>query len=232
MSHKAANSGNSRYLHRPTAPVTLPSVKKLSACRLYGILDLGYLSAENLESTARRMLDGGVDILQLRAKKTSTEGIRGLADRLVPICRRFKVPFILNDHPELVPLTGADGAHVGQDDLSVAQARELAGAEALIGLSTHSLSQAANSRAAAPDYIGFGPLFATPTKPDYVPVGLEEIRAVQEAVSVPTFCIGGIKLENLPSVRAAGATRLVIVSGILQAADIEDYCRRCLALLD
>ena len=88
------------------------------------------------------------------------------------------------------------------------------------------------ARQAGPDYIGFGPLFATPTKPDYVPVGLEDIRAVHEQVSLPVFCIGGIKLENLPVVRAAGAARVVIVSGILQAADVADYCRKCRALLD
>lgn len=177
------------------------------------------------------MLDGGVEILQLRAKKSSAAEIRPLAEKLVPVCNRFNVPFILNDHPELVPLTGADGAHVGQDDLTVARARELAGSDAIIGLSTHSLAQAVNALQAGPDYIGFGPLFATPTKPDYVPVGLEEIRAVQEQVSLPVFCIGGIKLENLPVIRAAGAARVVIVSGILQAADVADYCRKCRALL-
>ena len=207
-------------------------MKNLSECRLYGILDLGYLPVTELESTARMMLDGGVDILQLRAKKSSAAEIQPLAEMLSPVCRSFNVPFILNDHPELVPLTGADGAHVGQDDLTVARARELAGPDALIGLSTHSLAQAVEARQAGPDYIGFGPLFATPTKPDYVPVGLEDIRAVHEQVSLPVFCIGGIKLENLPVVRAAGAARVVIVSGILQAADVADYCRKCRALLD
>jgi len=207
-------------------------VKNLSRCRLYGILDLGYVPVENLETTALRMLDGGVEILQLRAKMFAATEIRTFAERLVPLCRRYGVPFLLNDHPELVPLTGADGAHVGQEDLAVSRARELAGSGALIGLSTHSLAQAMDSANSQPDYIGFGPLFSTPTKPDYLPIGLEEIAVVQERVGLPVFCIGGIKLENLPTVRAAGARRVVIVSGILQADDIAGYCRKCLTLLD
>lgn len=199
---------------------------------MYGILDLGYASVGKLEATARRMLDGGVDILQLRAKQLSAEELRPHAESIAPICREFKVPFILNDHPELVSSTGADGVHVGQDDLAVSRARELAGPDAIVGLSTHSVAQAVSALQAGPDYIGFGPLFATPTKPDYPPIGVDGIRTVHELVSLPVFCIGGIKLENLPAVRAAGAARVVIVSGILQADDVADYCRKCRALLD
>jgi thiamine-phosphate pyrophosphorylase len=204
-------------------------VKTLADCRLYGILDLGYVSAGDAASLTTKMLEGGVQILQLRAKKLSSDEIRALADTVLPVCREFQVPFLLNDHPDLVPLTGADGVHVGQDDLAVARVREIVGPDAIIGLSTHSLEQA--QAAAGVDYIGFGPLFATPTKPDYVPVGVDHVRAVHEQVRVPVFCIGGIKRENLPEVLAAGATRVVIVSGILQAADISGYCSECRALL-
>ena len=206
-------------------------MKNLSGCHLYGILDLGYVAGEDATSMARRMLEGGVDILQLRAKKSTQEAIRSLAKIILPVCRDFQVPLILNDYPDLVPLTGADGVHVGQDDLPVQRVREIVGPDAIIGLSTHSLDQAAAATQAAPDYIGFGPLFSTPTKPDYVPVGLEDIRLVHERVALPVFCIGGIKLENLHTVLAAGAKRVVIVSGILQAPDVTDYCKKCLALM-
>ena len=205
-------------------------MKPLSDCRLYGILDLGYVSPGNAVSMARRMLEGGVEILQLRAKKFASADIRSLAESILPVCREFEVPFLLNDHPDLVPLTGADGVHVGQDDLPVPRGREIVGPGAIIGLSTHSPDQAAAALEAKPDYIGFGPLFSTPTKPDYVPVGLGEIREVQTRAGLPVFCIGGIKLENLPAVLEAGATGVVIVSGILQADDVSDYCKRCLAL--
>ena len=120
--------------------------------------------------------------------------------------------------------------HVGQDDLPVPRVREIVGPDAIIGLSTHSPGQAAAASEACPDYIGFGPLFSTPTKPDYVPVGLGGIREARVRAGLPVFCIGGIKLENLPAVLEAGASGVVIVSGILQAHDVSDYCRKCRAL--
>jgi len=203
----------------------------LQEARLYGILDLGYVSEDNALAVARKMLEGGVQLLQLRAKGRSPQEMRSLARDLAPLCRAHQVPLILNDHPELVPETGADGAHVGQDDVSVAEARALAGERAIIGKSTHSLAQALAAEREGPDYIGFGPLFATPTKPDYPPIGLNEIMQAQRLVSLPVFCIGGIKRENLPGVLAAGARRVVIVSGILQAPDPQAYCRACRDLL-
>jgi len=203
----------------------------LQEARLYGILDLGYVSEEDALAVARKMLEGGVQILQLRAKGRSPQEIRAMARDLSPLCRAHQVPFILNDHPELVPETGADGAHVGQDDVSVAEARALAGEYAIIGKSTHSLAQALAAQREGPDYIGFGPLFDTPTKPDYPPIGLHEIVQAQRLVSLPAFCIGGIKRENLPGVLAAGAQRVVIVSGILQAPDPQAYCKDCRDLL-
>ena len=206
-------------------------MKNLSDCHLYGILDLGYVHAADAVSMTRRMLEGGVDILQLRAKKFLPGEIRALAEEILPICREFEVPLILNDHPHLVPLTGADGVHVGQDDLPVPQVREIVGPDAIIGLSTHSLDQAVAAMEAGPDYIGFGPLFSTPTKPDYTPIGVDAIRRVHEQVALPVFCIGGIKRENLAAVLAAGAKRVVIVSGILQAADVSGYCKKCRALM-
>ena len=203
----------------------------LLEARLYGILDLGYVSEDNALAVARKMLEGGVQLLQLRAKGRSPEEMRSLARDLAPLCRAHQVPFILNDHPELVPETGADGAHVGQDDVSVDEARALAGEHAIIGKSTHSVAQALAAEREGADYIGFGPLFATPTKPDYPPIGLNEIMQAQRLVSLPVFCIGGIKRENLPGVLAAGAQRVVIVSGILKAPDPQAYCQACRDLL-
>ena len=203
----------------------------LQEAKLYGILDLGYVSKGDTLAMARAMLDGGVQLLQLRAKNESSQEVRSMACDLAPLCRAHDVPFLLNDHPALVLETGADGAHVGQDDMSVAEARALAGEEAIIGKSTHSLAQALAARQEGPDYIGFGPLFATPTKPDYTPIGLTEIREVRRVVSLPVFCIGGIKRENLSTVLAAGAQRVVIVSGILRARDPQGYCRACRDLL-
>ena len=200
----------------------------IQACRLYGILDLGYISAQAAPGILDRMLQGGVDIVQLRAKGCPLEEVAALGRKLRPIAADAGVPFIVNDDPSLAGELGADGAHVGQDDLPVSQARRLAGPGRIIGKSTHSIAQAVAAVSTPwemPDYIGFGPLFATPTKPDYLPIGTEDIRRIHELVSIPIFCIGGIKLENLAAVLFAGAARVVIVSGILQAADIVGYCR-------
>jgi thiamine-phosphate pyrophosphorylase len=144
----------------------------------------------------------------------------------------MRVPLIINDHPELAREIDAEGVHIGQDDISVAAARSIIGHDRIVGRSTHSPEQATRAADDGADYIGFGPLFATPTKPDYVPIGLQHIACVHERVSVPIFCIGGIKLGNLPEVIAAGAKRVVIVSGLLQAPDIAQYARSAKELLN
>lgn len=206
-------------------------MKSITECLLYGIVDTGYVAREHLVTITSQLLQGGVDILQLRAKKQSAGEVLEIALLLAPICRAAGIPFIINDHPALVQEVGADGAHVGQDDLSVAEARQLAGPGAIIGKSTHSLAQAIASAAEGPDYIGFGPLFATPTKPDYTPIGTEQIVAVHHSVMLPVFCIGGVKLANLPSVLSAGARRVVIVSDLLLATDPVEQTARCKTLL-
>src|SRR5205807_10535777 len=123
------------------------------------------------------------------------------------------------------------GVHVGQDDDSIEKVRAQIKRPIVVGKSTHSIEQAVAAEREGADYIGFGPIFSTPTKPDYSPVGLEQIREVHERVSIPMFCIGGIKSGNLAQVIAAGAKRVVIVSGLLQANDIAGYARACKKLL-
>ena len=213
-------------------------MKALAEARLYAILDLGYVQRERLADTAEQLLAGGIDLLQLRAKGYDEAEIEGMASEIEPLAAAAGVPLILNDLPQLVPAIGAQGAHVGQDDFSVADARWRAGrslagevAPPIIGKSTHSLEQALAAQHEGADYIGFGPLFATPTKPGRPAIGLADIAEVHAAVTVPIFCIGGIKLENLEQVIAAGARRVVIVSGILQASDMAAYCREVRAML-
>lgn len=203
----------------------------LSKCQLYGILDLAYVDSSAALSVAEQMLDGGVDVLQLRAKNRPPADVGALAGALHPIVAARGVPLIINDHPEIARECGAEGVHVGQDDLSVEAARAAVGRDCIVGKSTHSFAQATRAAAEGADYIGFGPLFATPTKPDYVPIGTDEIAKVHAAVHVPIFCIGGIKLENLAAVIAAGARRVVIVSGLLQAPDVAEYARAAKRLL-
>lgn len=214
-------------------------MKPIADALLYGILNLGYVTEARLETVTAALLEGGVDALQLRAKGADEEQIEGFARRIVGLTEAAGIPLIINDHPQLVPSVGAQGAHVGQDDFEVADARWRAGRVLsgeppylLIGKSTHSLEQAGAAAAQGADYIGFGPLFATPTKPGRHAIGLEDIAQVHKTVGIPVFCIGGIKRENLEQVLDAGARRVVVVSGILQAADLVGYCRDVKAVLE
>ena len=193
--------------------------------RLYGILDLSYVDTLDVAHVVEEMIDGGVGLIQLRAKDCAIARIETLAAQLHAITSARGVPLIINDHVEVARSMGAEGVHVGQDDLSVAEVRKVVGRDSMVGKSTHSLEQAKRAVDEGADYIGFGPIFATPTKPNYQPIGLAEIGQVHDAVGIPIFCIGGIKLENLSEVIAAGARRVVIVSGLLQGADIASYAR-------
>lgn len=201
--------------------------------KLYGIVDLGYASADDLARVTREMIAGGIDVIQLRAKGHPLGDIATWSRELLPICRDGEVPFIVNDSPEIAAEVGADGVHVGQDDASMDDVRAIVGDEMLVGRSTHSVEQAALAAAdSRTDYIGFGPLFSTPTKPTYTPIGTEEIHSVHLShPDLPIFCIGGIKKENLGAVVAAGAKRAVIVSGILQADEIAAYVRESRQIL-
>jgi thiamine-phosphate pyrophosphorylase len=206
-------------------------VNALADARLYGIVDLGYVPDGAGSHAAEKLLEGGVDLLQLRAKGAPKSLVAALAVEIHALTRPRGVPLILNDYPELLREIPAEGAHVGQDDMSVAEARAAAGRPVLIGKSTHSLLQARAALQEGADYIGFGPLFATPTKPGRPAIGLQDIAAVHEEVSLPIFCIGGIKNENLPEVIAAGARRVVIVSGWLQAGDMPGAVRATRTIL-
>ena len=207
------------------------TAEDLSQSRLYAILDLGYVEMPAALRMAEALLNGGIDLLQLRAKDFPTREIEKLAHELRAMTARHAVPLIINDHAEVARKVGAEGVHLGQDDMSIADARKIVGSDCAVGKSTHSLDQAIRAFYEGADYIGFGPLFATPTKPDYRPIGLEEIEKVHGAVRIPIFCIGGIKLDNLPKVIEAGAQRVVIVSGLLQASDPTDYVRRAKKML-
>jgi len=207
-------------------------LRNLSDCRLYGILDLGYIDASDLPRVAEAMLQGDVDLIQLRAKKQSLEEIVDLAGTLHQITSGAGIPLIVNDHAEVAAKVPVEGVHLGQDDDSLAHARKKAGRHVLVGKSTHSFEQAIAAEREGADYIGFGPIFATPTKPDYQPIGLTGIKRVHNEVTVPIFCIGGIKIANLGQVIAAGARRVAIVSGLLKAPDIAKYARACKTLLN
>ena len=203
------------------------------AARLYGIVDLGYLTADDCVRATLSLLEGGVDVLQLRAKGHERREITQIAYELAPLCRAGNVPFIVNDFVEIAREVGADGVHLGQDDGEIGDARAALPAGSLGGRSTHTPAQARAALTEGASYIGCGPLFPTPTKEGRPGIGLGDLEEVERAVGaeIPVFCIGGIKAENLSQVLGAGASRVVIVSGLLQAEDIQGACRQVRELL-
>jgi thiamine-phosphate pyrophosphorylase len=187
--------------------------QRLHAARLYLVCD------DRSDRFLDAALEGGVDIVQLRLKHGSDADILAAARRFARACRRHGALFILNDRPDLVRTATADGVHVGQDDLSPAHAREIVGFEHLVGLSTHSPKQIDAAGSAPIDYIGVGPVHATPTKPGRPAVGLELIRYAATSAPVAFFAIGGISPDNAADVRAAGASRIAVVRALTGAAD-------------
>lgn len=206
--------------------------KILADCRLYGIVDMGYTMPEQVEDRTRALIDGGVKIIQLRAKGVELGLVRKWAISMQAICREHKVIFVLNDYPEMAAEIGADAVHVGQDGGSLADVRRIVGPGVIVGRSTHSPEQALQARLEGADYIGFGPLFPTGTKPGRKSIGLQDIADTQNKLGdMPMFCIGGINGSTLPEVLHAGARRVVIVSWLLQQEDIAGTARAVIRAL-
>jgi len=205
------------------------AIEKLYQARLYAILDTGYSNPADWPRLTRELIDGGVGALQIRAKHSANNEIEAWAREILAISAPAGIPLIINDHPEIAASVGADGCHIGQDDLDVVATRKIVGTDVFIGKSTHSLKQAFAAQQEGADYIGFGPIFSTPTKPDYQPIGAQDILAMTEGIHIPHFCIGGIKKENVAILKARGAQRVVIVSGLLQSnnpcAYAQEVCR-------
>ena len=170
-------------------------------------------------------LDGGVDIIQLRVKAGADEQILAAARRYRRLCKRAGALLILNDRPDLAVAADADGVHVGQDDVPVALARATVGDERLIGLSTHSPGQVDAAADAGADYIGVGPVHATPTKPGRRAVGLELVRYAAAHSGLAWFAIGGVAADNIAAVAGAGARRAAVVRALTDAPDPEAAAR-------
>ena len=197
----------------------------LARARLYFVT--GALPADRLEAA----LAGGVDVVQLRLKDASDAEVVGAARAFRDACDRHGAVFVLNDRPDLVAACGADGVHVGQEDLPPGEAREVVGSGRILGLSTHSEQQLAAALDAPVDYVAVGPVFETPTKPGRPAVGLDLVRAAAAMARLPWFAIGGIDLANAAEVVAAGAERLAVVRAIRDADDPEAAARALRAVL-
>ena len=212
-------------------------MKAFQDCRLYTFVDTAYLRGRAPEVVARQLCDGGSDVIQLRAKELSIEAARQMAVKILSVTRAAGVPLVINDHPQLAQELGAEACHLGQEDFfdaGLTRAVELPGRAAglQLGLSTHAPLQAERAVAAQPDYIAIGPIYPTGTKPTARPVTLEYVRWATANVRIPWFAIGGVNLETLDAVLDAGASRVCVVSAILNAPDVTSACRAFRTRLD
>ena len=209
---------------------------RLAGARLYLVCpptqETSSPGGHDLPDLLRGAVAGGVDIVQLREKYLGDEELASVAHAARALCERLGALLIVNDRPVVAAEVGADGVHVGQDDMAVSEVRELVGPDMLIGLSTHSPAQIDAGDAAQADYIGVGPVHETPTKPGRPAVGTELVRYAAAHARVPFFAIGGLHAGNLSSVIDAGARRAVVLRAIAGADDPERAARALRDLLD
>ncbi len=207
---------------------TVLSLRNLAESKLYVLVD-SQLSEEddhqedrdysNLEKLVRQLVDAKVSIIQLRDKRLNARELVAAGKAIAKITRGTETRFVMNDRADVALAAGADGVHVGQEDLMVADARRIMGAARLVGVSTHSIEQARQAVLDGANYIGVGPVFPSKTKSFKAPVGLELVEQVAKEIQLPAFAIGGINLENVGQVVDAGMTRVAVSAAVAKATD-------------
>lgn len=197
----------------------------IKEAKLYVIVDRSVLKGKDPVEVAAAAVRGGADVVQWRDKESPDGPYLEVARRLKALLAGERALFVVNDRVDVALRVGADGVHVGHEDLPVPEVRELVGGSMLIGRSTHSLEEALEAERAGADYIGVGPVFSTPTKPGYKAVGLELVRQVKAKIGIPWVAIGGIDLENIGLLSSAGAARVAVVRAVAAASDPEAAAR-------
>ncbi len=187
---------------------------------IYLVTDDGCLQGRELLDCVREALEGGVTLVQYRAKTASSAEMYAEALQLKALCDSFKVPLIINDRLDIAMAVGAAGVHLGQDDLPCAAARKILGEDYIIGVSAHNPAEAKAALQSGADYLGCGAVFGTATKADVQKLGTDGLAAICKAKGLPVVGIGGVTADNYREVRAAGADGAAIVSGILAQPDI------------
>ena len=193
---------------------------------LYVISDPVLARGRSHVEVVRAALEGGADAVQIRDKSSTAYNLSLVSSEIQPLARKFGAAFFVNDRVDVALLTGADGVHVGQDDLPAREARRLLPRPRLIGVSAGTPEEARRAEREGADYVGVGPVFATATKPDAgEPLGLDRLAAIAAAVGIPVVAIGGITQDNVASVFAAGASGAAVVSAVVAADDITAAAR-------
>ena len=203
-----------------------------NSLRLYAVTDRAWVGRQTLCQQVEAALQGGVTCVQLREKHLDRDAFLAEARQICALCRRYGVPFIVNDDLDVALACGADGIHVGQDDMPAAEVRRRAGRRLIVGVSAHTPEEARLAEAAGADYLGAVAVFGSATKTDaslLTPAGLQAVCA---AVHIPVVAIGGVNAGNILQLQGSGAAGAAVVSGIFGAPDITAACRKLRALAD
>ena len=197
---------------------------------LYAVTDRAWTGKQTLYEQVEAALKGGVTCVQLREKELDETAFLQEAKALCALCRRYVVPFIVNDNVEIAIACGADGIHVGQEDLAVGEVRRRVGENMILGVSVHTVEEARQAVRDGADYLGLGAVFPTSTKTDVEQMPNETLRAICDAVDVPIVAIGGINRGNILKLAGSGVDGVALVSAIFSAEDIEGTCRELRAM--
>ena len=195
--------------------------------KLYAVTDRSWLGGRTLAQQVEESLAGGATMVQLREKGADRETLRREALEIRAVCRRYGVPFLINDAADLAAEVEADGVHVGQQDMSPRQARASLGPDGIVGVSAHTVEEARAAQAAGADYLGVGAVFATGTKGNTTPVDYETLKAICAAVDIPVVAIGGVGRDNLSSLAGSGICGVAVVSALYAQPDVR-AAARCL----
>ncbi len=192
---------------------------------LYAVTDRSWLNGRTLAQAVEESLEGGVTMLQLREKHLDKATFRAEALEIQALCRRYGVPFLINDDVDLAVAVNADGVHVGQHDMEAGQVRKKVGPDKILGVSAQTVEQARKAQAAGADYLGVGAVFPTGTKDDADAVSYDTLKAICEAVDIPVVAIGGIGERNVLSLAGSGICGIAVVSALYAQADIRQAAR-------
>lgn len=202
---------------------------------LYGVTDRSWLKEETLYQQVEKALKGGATFIQLREKKLDQESFLNEAKELKELCRKYKVPFVINDNVEIALAIDADGVHVGQSDMEALDVRKRLGEDKIIGVSAQTVEQALLAEEHGADYLGVGAVFPTGSKDDADDVSRDTLKAICDAVSIPVIAIGGISEKNVAELSGSGICGIAVISAIFARPDIESAARelreRTLAML-
>lgn len=192
---------------------------------LYAVTDRHWLNGETLYSQVEKALKGGATFVQLREKELDEEHFLEEAIQIKELCGRYQAPFVINDNVEIAASVGADGVHVGQDDMEAGDVRAKLGPDKIIGVSVHTVEEALRAEARGADYLGVGAVFPTGSKDDVDVIDHELMREICEAVKIPVIAIGGISRENVQKLRGNGLCGIAVISAIFAQPDIEGAAR-------